>query len=113
MDIYIPSGEDEKKALERTTHLAVSAHQDDIEFMAYDGILKCFMQDDKYFTAVVATNGSGSPRSGLYGNYSDSHMMSVRKQEQKKAVSDIINNISKQKLLRFIPYHTSHYYLNG
>ena len=94
MDIYIPSGEDEKKALERTTHLAVSAHQDDIEFMAYDGILKCFMQDDKYFTAVVATNGSGSPRSGLYGNYRDSHMMSVRKQEQKKAA--VVGDYSAQ-----------------
>ena len=97
MDIYIPSGEDEKKALERTTHLAVSAHQDDIEFMAYDGILKCFMQDDKYFTAVVATNGSGSPRSGLYGNYSDSHMMSLRKQEQKKAA--VVGDYSAQVFL--------------
>lgn len=94
VDIYIPSGEDEKKALERTTHLAVSAHQDDIEFMAYDGILKCFMQDDKYFTAVVATNGSGSPRSGLYGDYSDEHMMSVRKQEQKKAA--VVGDYSAQ-----------------
>lgn len=31
---YIPDGTDEKKALSRTTHLAISAHQDDIEFMA-------------------------------------------------------------------------------
>ena len=33
--IYIPDGTEEKKAITRTTHLAISAHQDDIEFMAY------------------------------------------------------------------------------
>ena len=35
MIIYIPDGTEEKKAITRTTHLAISAHQDDIEFMAY------------------------------------------------------------------------------
>ena len=35
MITYIPDGTEEQKAIERTTHLAISAHQDDIEFMAY------------------------------------------------------------------------------
>ena len=33
--IYIPDGTEEEQALERTTHLCIAAHQDDIEFMAY------------------------------------------------------------------------------
>lgn len=32
MIIYIPDGEQQEKAISRTTHLAISAHQDDIEF---------------------------------------------------------------------------------
>ena len=38
-EIYVPDGFPVDVALSRTTHLAVSAHQDDIEIMAYHGIL--------------------------------------------------------------------------
>jgi LmbE family N-acetylglucosaminyl deacetylase len=84
-EIYIPDGVTEAEALKRTTHLAISAHQDDIELMAYDGILKCFGKNDKWFSAIVTTNGAGSPRTGLYADYSDEDMQKVRKLEQKKA----------------------------
>ena len=47
MIIYIPDGTEEKKAIARTTHLAISAHQDDIEFMAYAPIAECFGKADK------------------------------------------------------------------
>ncbi len=40
--IYVPDDTLLEKGLERTTHLAVAAHQDDIEIMAIDGILACF-----------------------------------------------------------------------
>ena len=40
-EIYVPDGVINEKALRRTTHMAIGAHQDDIEIMAYDGILKC------------------------------------------------------------------------
>ncbi len=73
------------KAISRTTHMAVSAHQDDIEIMAYDGIQKCFGRADEWFMAVIVTNGSGSPRSGIYQNYTSEEMKQVRKMEQKKA----------------------------
>lgn len=33
--LFVPDGAEEENALRRTTHLAISAHQDDIEFMAY------------------------------------------------------------------------------
>lgn len=84
-EIFIPDNTPVESAFARTTHMAFSAHQDDIEIMAYDGILKCFGKDDAWFSAVVATNGAGSPRDDLYASYSDEEMMNVRKSEQKKA----------------------------
>ena len=84
-EIFIPDNKPVGEAVERTTHMAISAHQDDLEIMAYDGILECFGSDRKWFFGVVATNGSGSPRDGLYRDYTDEEMMKVRKQEQKKA----------------------------
>ena len=85
VDFYVFDNQPLDKALARTTHLAVSAHQDDIEFMAYKGILECFGQKDKWFSAIVMTDGAGSPRSGIYADYTDSEMQAVRQVEQKKA----------------------------
>jgi LmbE family N-acetylglucosaminyl deacetylase len=84
-EIFIPDNKPIDEAVQRTTHMAISAHQDDIEIMAYDGILKCFGRDDLWFTGVVVTNGSGSVRNGLYELYTDEEMQKVRKIEQKKA----------------------------
>jgi LmbE family N-acetylglucosaminyl deacetylase len=84
-EVYCPGGEPAVEALSRTTHLAIAAHQDDIEIMAMAGILECFGQPDKWFTGCVVTDGAGSPRDGIYGRYTDSEMMAVRRVEQKKA----------------------------
>ncbi len=89
MEIYVPSGKNEQEALMRTTHLAIAAHHDDIEIMAYDGILRCFGQPGKWFTGAVVTNGSGSPRSGIYADCSDEDMMAIRKEEQKKVLEEL------------------------
>jgi LmbE family N-acetylglucosaminyl deacetylase len=83
--VFIPDGLRDRKALKRTTHMAIAAHQDDIEIMAIDGILKCFHQQGQWFTGVVVTDGAGSPRDGLYQDYSDQQMRKVRVVEQKKA----------------------------
>lgn len=83
--IYIPDGLEEQAAVARTTHLAIAAHQDDIEFMAYAPIAECFGSSDKWFGAVVVTDGAGSPRSGIYADYTDEEMKKVRVVEQKKA----------------------------
>jgi LmbE family N-acetylglucosaminyl deacetylase len=85
VEIYVPDGLPEGEALARTTHMGISAHQDDLEIMAVDGILNCFQQTDKWFTGVVVTNGAGSARSGLYAHYTDEEMQVVRVKEQKKA----------------------------
>jgi len=84
-EIYVPDESPVDVALSRTTHMGVSAHQDDIEIMAYHGILECFGRPDKHFTGVTLTNGSGSPRAGLYARYTDEEMQKVRRREQKKA----------------------------
>ncbi|HEV8041662.1 MAG TPA: PIG-L family deacetylase [Bryobacteraceae bacterium] len=84
-DLFIPDGAPQAAALARTTHLCIAAHQDDIEIMAYHGIAECFGQKDKWFAGVVATNGAGSPRSGIYGGYTDEEMQKVRLIEQRKA----------------------------
>jgi LmbE family N-acetylglucosaminyl deacetylase len=84
-EIYVPDGTPADDALRRTTHMAVGAHQDDLEIMALDGILRCFGVPDRWFLGVIATDGSGSPRDGLYARYSDQEMRTVRRIEQKKA----------------------------
>jgi LmbE family N-acetylglucosaminyl deacetylase len=84
-DLFVPDGLAPDAALARTTHLAISAHQDDIEIMAYHGIAECFGRKEKWFTGVVATNGAGSPRSGIYGDSTDEEMQKVRLAEQRKA----------------------------
>lgn len=83
--IFIPDGKPEEEALQRTTHMAIAAHQDDIEIMACHGILECFGRNDRWFMGIVVTDGAGSPRDDHYADYSDRQMQEVRKTEQKKA----------------------------
>lgn len=84
-DAFVPDGLPLDKALARTTHMAIGAHQDDLEIMAYHGIAECFGRDDQWFTGVVATNGAGSARSGIYERFTDEEMQQVRRREQRKA----------------------------
>lgn len=85
--VYIPDVTEETKALGRTTHLCIAAHQDDIEFMSFAPISECFARQDKWFCGVVTTDGAGSPRNGLYDDYTDEQMKAVRIEEQKKAAT--------------------------
>jgi LmbE family N-acetylglucosaminyl deacetylase len=84
-EIWVPDGVGEEAALKRTTHMAIAAHQDDVEIMALEGILAGFGSSEKWFTAIIVTNGAGSPRDGIYGKYTDDQMQTVRRLEQKKA----------------------------
>ncbi len=84
-DILIPDGKDIDEALERTTHLAVGAHQDDLEIMAYHGISACYGEKDLWFTGVTCTDGAGSSRVGPYKDHTDEEMVEVRKEEQRQA----------------------------
>lgn len=84
-ELFIPDQKPEAEALRRVTHLGIGAHQDDLEFMAFHGILNCFARDDQWFGGVTCTNGAGSSRSGPYAKYSDAEMMAIRRQEQNTA----------------------------
>lgn len=84
-EIYVYDGVPVQEAIARTTCMGIAAHQDDIELMCWAGILDCFGKKDKWFSAVVVTDGAGSPRSGLYADYTDEEMIEVRRLEQKKA----------------------------
>ena len=84
-DVFVPDNIAPEEALARTTHMCIAAHQDDIEIMAYHGVAECFGLPDRWFAGVVVTNGAGSPRSGIYGNYTDAQMQKVRVLEQRKA----------------------------
>lgn len=85
--IFVPDGKPVAEALKRITHLGVGAHQDDLEFMAFHGILECFASETKWFGGVTCTNGAGSSRTGAYEKYTDAQMMGVRRTEQNTAAT--------------------------
>ncbi|MBJ7284671.1 MAG: PIG-L family deacetylase [Akkermansiaceae bacterium] len=84
-ELFIPDGALEMEALRRITHLGIGAHQDDLEFMAFHGIIECIDQSEKWFGGVTCTNGAGSARCGPYSEFSDAEMMAVRRNEQNAA----------------------------
>ena len=98
-ELLIPDGIAEEAALARTTHMAVGAHQDDLEIMAYAGILSCFQRQDAWFAGVIVTNGSGSARDDIYKQYTDEEMRKVRFKEQKKAA--VVGEYAAQALLDY------------
>ena len=98
-EIFIPDGLSQEDALARTTHLCISAHQDDIEIMGAGPILECFQQKDRWFSGVVVTDGRGSPRDDLYKNYSDEEMRLVRFKEQRKAA--VVGEYAAQIMLDY------------
>ncbi len=83
--LFIPDGTETETALSRTTHLGIGAHQDDLEFMAFHGILTCYHSDEQWFGGVTCTDGAGSARTGPYERFSDEDMKQVRIQEQEMA----------------------------
>ena len=84
-EFYVPDGKSIEEALTRTTHMGIGAHPDDLEIMAYHGILECYMKKEKRFLGVIISDGAGSPRDNLYSSYTDEEMRRVRRAEQKKA----------------------------
>lgn len=76
---------EEGRGLADTTHLCIAAHQDDIEIMAFAPIAECYGHANKWFVGVTLTDGAGSPRNGIYENYSDDDMKLIRKREQRTA----------------------------
>ena len=82
---FVPDGMEIGEALGRTSHLAIGAHPDDIEIMAYHGIAQCYGESGQWFSGVTCTDGAGSSRVGPYAKYTDLEMVAIRKEEQRQA----------------------------
>ncbi len=83
--LTIPDGKTVPDAINRTTHLGIGAHQDDLEFMAYHGILACYEREDCWFGGVTITDGRGSSRAGKFKDWSDDQIAVERIREQEAA----------------------------
>jgi LmbE family N-acetylglucosaminyl deacetylase len=83
--LMIPDGLAAPAALRRTTHLGIGAHQDDLEFMAFHGILACYDQKDRWFGGVTITDGRGSSRAGKFQDWTDDQIAAERIREQDTA----------------------------
>lgn len=84
-DLFIPDHVLSSEAYARCSHLAIGAHPDDLEFMAFHGIQICYDDDLHWFGGVTCTDGSSSPRAGKYAAYTDEQMKVVRMHEQRTA----------------------------
>jgi LmbE family N-acetylglucosaminyl deacetylase len=84
-DVFVPDGAEIAVALSRTTHLAIGAHQDDLELMAAHGVVECFQNGASWFTGVVVADGTGSAHGLEYKDYSKERLRAVRQLEQRKA----------------------------
>ena len=101
-EVYFPDGSDPADALARTTYLCIAAHQDDIEIMAVEGILRAYENPELHFTGCVVTDGHGSPRAGKFANVSDDEMALIRVEEQREAA-----RIGKYSAQVFLGYPSS------
>ncbi len=85
--VFVPDGVREDAALERTTHVGIGAHADDLEIMAYHGIGRCYRDPERWFAGVICTDGAGSSRTGPLADTSDDEMRAVRRLEQERAAT--------------------------
>jgi LmbE family N-acetylglucosaminyl deacetylase len=83
--LVTPDGQTGPDALSRTTHLGIGAHQDDLEFMAFHGILSCYDRTDRWFGGVTITDGRGSSRAGQFKDWTDDQIAAERVREQDAA----------------------------
>jgi LmbE family N-acetylglucosaminyl deacetylase len=83
--LVTPDGKTGPDAISRTTHLGIGAHQDDLEFMAFHGILTCYNRTDRWFGGVTITDGRGSSRAGQFKDWTDDQIAAERIREQEAA----------------------------
>ena len=85
-EIFVPDGKPVAEALKRITHLGIGAHQDDLEFMAFHGILECFPQQHEMVRRRhLHQRLRQRPHRPICKNFTDAQMMAVRRREQNQA----------------------------
>lgn len=82
---FVPDGVPLQAAQARVTHMAIGAHQDDLEIFAYHGIAAGYRSASNWFAGVTVTDGGGSARVGAYRDFKDEQMKEVRHREQNRA----------------------------
>jgi len=82
VNLYIPDGVERERALQRCNYMAVGAHQDDLEIMAYHGILNCYNNSENWFCGVTMADGCGGPRKKGYEKFSSKEISAIRNKEQ-------------------------------
>ena len=83
--IFIPDNRPLPEAASRVTHLGVGAHHDDLEFMAFHGIVQCMDRSDRWFGGVTCSDGKGSSRSGVFAQMTPEELGKARSSEQNEA----------------------------
>lgn len=81
-NFFVPDGASSAVALARTTHLALMAHSDDLEFWAYSGIEECYGEKGKWFSGITLTDGAGSV---LPPGTTRKSLVEIRREEQREA----------------------------
>lgn len=83
--LFVPDQISRPECLERITHLGVGAHHDDLEFMAFHGIVECLGKADQWFGGVTCTDGKGSSRQGAFAGMKPEELAQRRSEEQIEA----------------------------
>ena len=83
--LYVPDGLEKEGALRRCSHMGIGAHQDDLEIMAFHGVLECFDSPDNWFCGVTCTDGTGGPRKQGLEQLTPGEVGALRNEEQDKA----------------------------
>jgi LmbE family N-acetylglucosaminyl deacetylase len=83
--LYVPDGLEKEKALQRCSHMGIGAHQDDLEIMAFHGVMECFDNPDNWFCGVTCTDGIGGPRKQGLEHLAPGEVGALRNEEQDKA----------------------------
>ncbi len=81
---FIPDRVSRERALQRTTHLGIGAHPDDLEIMALHGILECHGRADSWFAGITCTDGSGDRKDDIQAL---TKLADRRRREQNRAAS--------------------------
>jgi LmbE family N-acetylglucosaminyl deacetylase len=85
--LFIPDHCNMIAGLHRTTRLGIAAHQDDLEFMALEGIIAGLQNTDEWFGGIICTDGANSVRAGAYAHYDNAAMRQIREREQEAAAT--------------------------
>ncbi|HMP72244.1 MAG TPA: PIG-L family deacetylase [Kiritimatiellia bacterium] len=83
LDLWTRDDQPLPSALSSTRFLGIGAHQDDLELLAFPGILHGL--SDTSFSGVVCTDGRGSPRTGIHAHLTPDQLALARIKEQRDA----------------------------